>query len=172
MADGELSARRDPDYQRRYREEHAARRREYSRAYYAAHREKILEARREGLYRDYQHRYYAEHKDHANAKSREWYAATGRPRYLAGRDAALAKYRELGCACQQCGRRGPYCWFEWAHVTRASKFRQVSALYLRGPAAVLAEIEKCRLLCCLCHKEETAREEDRDWALEPPVPYS
>ena len=67
-------------------------------------------------------------------------------------------------ACEDCGRR---CTaeisvaFDWAHKDRKEKTTSISCIVHKSNAYFaehwLEERNKCRLLCCLCHKEETLK---------------
>lgn len=64
--------------------------------------------------------------------------------------------------CEDCGRR---CTaensvaFDWAHKNRETKTIDIACLVLKSNAYFdehwLEERSKCRLLCCMCHKDET-----------------
>lgn len=66
--------------------------------------------------------------------------------------------------CEDCGRR---CTaensvaFDWAHKNRETKTIAISKLVNKSEAYFaehwLKEREKCRLLCCMCHKNETLK---------------
>ena len=66
-------------------------------------------------------------------------------------------------ACEECGRR---CTaensvaFDWAHTDRETKTIDISQLTRKSKAYFKKhwqkERDKCRLLCCMCHADETA----------------
>lgn len=71
-----------------------------------------------------------------------------------------------GCGCADCGRRGPYWWFDFDHVPeRGLKFFSLSRPMRQGGlsfAAVESELMKCDVVCKLCHADRTqARSLDR-----------
>lgn len=64
-----------------------------------------------------------------------------------------------GRECRGCGHTGPYCHFDWAHYTRDDKVDNLANLVARGCLErVEEELKRVRLLCKLCHSEETAKE--------------
>lgn len=75
---------------------------------------------------------------------------------------ALREFVARGGACQECGLRSHYGHYEWAHVRRDTKRANIAHLYNAAEDVLRAELAKCRLLCRLCHADETAREEG--WA--------
>lgn len=73
------------------------------------------------------------------------------------RDAALFEFDRRGGACAECGYKGPYCHFEWAHIPGHSKVNCISTLMCQGSLRKLKEeFPKVLLKCRFCHAEETA----------------
>lgn len=61
-------------------------------------------------------------------------------------------------ACMDCGNTFRYWCLEYDHPADSEKVGNVSTLASNGrPKAVLAEIEKCDLVCANCHRERTAQ---------------
>ena len=62
---------------------------------------------------------------------------------------------EHGGGCTRCGYRRNYAALEWHHVVPSSKAFNLDlrALSNRRFAVILAEIEKCVLLCANCHAD-------------------
>lgn len=74
---------------------------------------------------------------------------------------------KYGRECCECGHTGPYCHFEWAHIKRDGKVNNISSLCHSGQLTKLEkELPKCRLLCRLCHAEETAAESNWEHAFD------
>jgi len=55
-------------------------------------------------------------------------------------------------SCERCGERAPEC-LQFHHIDRASKDIELSIAASRGwsKQRILAEIEKCEVLCANCH---------------------
>lgn len=71
--------------------------------------------------------------------------------------------------CVTCGHTGPYCHFDWDHkqaFTKENKEKDnISYLFSRASIADIdAAMERCQLLCKLCHAEKTAREMNHRYA--------
>jgi hypothetical protein len=72
--------------------------------------------------------------------------------------------RKIGQKCSQCDFSSAFPFLlDWAHIHRDSKLKikngkTMSPAQIRVKAKFLAEIKKCRLLCCHCHAYETAQE--------------
>lgn len=79
---------------------------------------------------------------------------------------------KYGRGCTRCGHVGPYCHFHWAHWKRGTvpldkhgKRRYVGKMvHWASAERIRAYLDDCRLLCALCHNEETSNEEDAKWA--------
>lgn len=92
------------------------------------------------------------------------------------RDIVIDEYfiGKYGRECQNCGHTGPYCHFDWAHWERGdapkdSKGRRIGfANIVRRftEEELRAYLDKTRLLCKLCHAEETAQENNAYWAFD------
>jgi len=70
--------------------------------------------------------------------------------------------------CQECGRRciaENSVAFDWAHTDRETKIIAISHLVYKSKAYFddhwQEERDKCRLLCCMCHADETLSENAR-----------
>jgi 5-methylcytosine-specific restriction endonuclease McrA len=100
----------------------------------------------------------------------EWSALTGYQRwYYRNREQVIAdreirrhrlkrwffEYKRDECACARCGESHPGC-LDFHHVNPTRKEVGVSELVNRGHSRkrVLAEIEKCMVLCSNCHRKE------------------
>jgi hypothetical protein len=97
--------------------------------------------------REYDRRYYAERG-----------RAARRARQRAAIDAARAWMAGLkdGIPCADCGRTFPGYVMHWDHLPGFEKVAEISVLvgsYSR--ATVLAELEKCELVCANCHVMRT-----------------
>ena len=75
-------------------------------------------------------------------------------------------------ACETCNRTvtldNTQC-FDWAHRDRATKINIISALVYTNEEYFQKqwplERAKCKLLCCMCHRDETVEENKRDTLL-------
>lgn len=56
--------------------------------------------------------------------------------------------------CLDCGRVRPSVAMDFDHV-RGEKTAQISCMWRYARERVLAEIEKCDLVCCICHRVRT-----------------
>lgn len=75
------------------------------------------------------------------------------------RKRVLLEFDNRGARCQECGYRGPYVHFEWAHIKGLGKEECISTLMLQGSLRKLdIEFPKVLLKCRFCHSEETALE--------------
>lgn len=98
------------------------------------------------------------------AYKREHYAAN-RQRYIAAADrrkraiaaerAALIVEILRECRCADCGERDPLV-LEFDHL-RDKSFNIAQGLRNHSWPAVLAEMEKCEVVCANCHRRRTAR---------------
>lgn len=59
----------------------------------------------------------------------------------------------LGNVCQKCGWSGHPALFDFHHVDPTSKKYEWNKLRLRSWSSITAELNKCQLLCCRCHRE-------------------
>ena len=85
-----------------------------------------------------------------------------RPRRIAQKQAAwrrrLEWLRELRAdkPCTDCGRRYPAIVMQWDHLPGFEKLGEISGrLRKASRAKILAEIEKCELVCANCHALRT-----------------
>ena len=74
-------------------------------------------------------------------------------RHFQGRKNAIAAIKEAS-PCSDCGEFFPSCVMDFDHV-RGEKTACVSALAGNNWEEVLAEIEKCDLVCANCHRIRT-----------------
>ena len=72
-----------------------------------------------------------------------------------GRKRKLELIRIMGARCEECGYRKNYSALEFHHVDPGEKAFQLDlrSLSNRSWEIILAEADKCRLLCSNCHAE-------------------
>lgn len=64
---------------------------------------------------------------------------------------------KIGVPCADCGVKYPPYITQWHYLDPATKIDAVSALkVIRDKAIIMAEVEKCVLLCANCHIERHA----------------
>ena len=64
-------------------------------------------------------------------------------------------------SCQDCDRQvqsGLEMCFDFDHIDPTTKANSVSQMMSASEVRIAAEIAKCRLLCCYCHKDRTAKQ--------------
>lgn len=108
---------------------------ERSRAWWAAHPDKKAEKAR---------KYAAKHGDHIRAYRRK---------RCDDRRAKLDALKDKPCV--DCGQSFPPCVMDFDHV-RGAKSRCVGNLFNVSEARLMAEIDKCDLVCSNCHRIRTA----------------
>ena len=120
-------------------------------------------------------KYYSDHKEHINkqaklrwSKNKELYRVVVKAWMAHNRDKMLAYYRQRGAdhrahtdslkalPCTDCGREFPPFCMEFDHV-RGDKRFAIGAMSNHCPDAVEAELAKCELVCCVCHRVRTAK---------------
>ena len=76
---------------------------------------------------------------------------------------------ERGC-CELCGDYHPPCCFDFHHLKETTKSKEVSQLAAKGYKwdTILAEVEKCVMICSPCHRKIhagllTILESQSDW---------
>jgi len=131
-------------YMRKWRDERPGQRkrdRETRKKYYY---ENQTEEQRKA--REYMREYYKEHKDEQ--------LASGRERYRKKR----IQWNEFLTTqkCVHCGMSDPEC-LDFHHLDAKQKDNSVSAMLTHSWKRILAEIEKCIVLCANCHRKEHAR---------------
>lgn len=67
----------------------------------------------------------------------------------------IAAYK-MECGCAICGYRGHPDALDFDHLPGHEKTGNISQMNKRKWSVVLAEMEKCRVLCANCHRIETA----------------
>lgn len=78
----------------------------------------------------------------------------------------MDEFDKRGGVCEYCGYRGIYCHFDWAHKIQEDKEDNISTLMCAGSIKRLRpELLKCRLLCKLCHAEESTYDRQSNLAL-------
>ncbi len=118
--------------------------------------------------------YYRDHKTHINEQSRQRWAVN-KERYglaakawrEANREQLLAYFRDRGeahrtltdslksCPCLDYGRSFPPFVMEFDHVQGEKRFA-LGAMSNHSQEAIAAELAKCELVCCVCHRIRTA----------------
>lgn len=81
------------------------------------------------------------------------------PRRQSGRQLRTREWLidlKTGRACTDCGRTYPPAAMQWDHLPGRVKLGDVSALCTLSRELILAEIEKCELVCVNCHTMRTA----------------
>lgn len=107
--------------------------------------------------REYWSKYYAENKERYVARDAARppeYWANKRKQYRDRVRPVLNEIKDQPCA--DCGFRYPYPVMEFDHV-RGEKVDNVSAMVSRGVGLkkILAEVEKCDIVCANCHRIRT-----------------
>lgn len=71
-------------------------------------------------------------------------------------ESILSEYRRYkeDNPCTDCGKKFPYYIMEFDH-TNANKSSSVANLVRAGKHKLWEEIDKCDLLCCICHRHRT-----------------
>ena len=61
---------------------------------------------------------------------------------------------DRGC-CELCGDYHPPCCFDFHHIDKSSKEREVATLAHKGYKweTIQAEVDKCYMLCAPCHRK-------------------
>jgi NAD-dependent dihydropyrimidine dehydrogenase PreA subunit len=74
--------------------------------------------------------------------------------------------KKLGGCCAKCGYAKSQYGLDFHHVTPGEKEFELSALISRGSAheVIMAEIDKCILLCATCHREIESNIWDADFS--------
>jgi hypothetical protein len=117
--------------------------------------------------------YYQAHKTKINTQSRQRWAKNKERYRLAAkvwrethREALLAYFRDRGeahrsltdslksCPCLDCGRLFPPFVMEFDHVQGIKRFA-LGKMANHSQEAVEAELSKCELVCCVCHRIRT-----------------
>lgn len=64
--------------------------------------------------------------------------------------------------CEECGESDPAV-LEFHHEGEFDKFKEVSLMIAEGYSlrSIAQEINKCRVLCCNCHRKQTSK--DQGW---------
>jgi hypothetical protein len=132
--------------------------REYQRAYYENNKDKLRQVRRE---------YYKENKEYYQRLNKEnrlkW---SQQPEVAAKlkeqRKLRADKHRQLiseiqlhyGCRNPSCQWKGEFqsCDLDYHHFDGSTKTNQVSWMATCSIEAILAEINKCVVLCAICHR--------------------
>ena len=66
--------------------------------------------------------------------------------------------------CQQCGEGNPIV-LDFDHIDPSTKITQISHMVSSPPVEILAELKKCQVLCCNCHRLKTTADRGN-----PPIP--
>lgn len=93
-------------------------------------------------------RYYERHKTQRNAASNARYA-----RLLVGHVALIASLKN-GKSCTDCLRLLPAACMEFDHIG-SDKIRSIGSMRNWAEEKILAEVAKCELVCCNCHRVRT-----------------
>ena len=101
-------------------------------------------------------------------KNKEECGTTTKPSILRRRQIINDEKLRVG-ACETCDRTVTpenVEWFDWAHKDRATWVIRISKLVYKSEEYFQKqwplERPKCKLLCCMCHKDETIEENKRD----------
>lgn len=101
--------------------------------------------------RDYYHRTRERRRELAKGHNVDRAAqATARKRYYAKRDAVIAAAKAVPCA--DCGREFPSRAMDFHHPDGTEKDFGIGRTRSRSVARLQAEIEKCVVLCAVCHR--------------------
>lgn len=60
--------------------------------------------------------------------------------------------------CVTCGKSFHFAAMDFNHIDQSSKFRDVAKMLHLKQETILAEINKCELICSNCHRDKTQRE--------------
>lgn len=67
-------------------------------------------------------------------------------------------------ACEECGYKGPRRHYNWAHIVPVRKRNRTGRSQTASNATWWAYVRNCRLLCLLCHADETEMQRARKWS--------
>jgi len=145
----------------------------FSKEYYESNKVEIL---------DKQIAYYVENKEYISKRKKEYYKENAealkiQKKQYRERNRAKIKdrraikqlivklylwaYKKLH-PCVDCGETRPYA-LQFDHIDDTTKKASVGAMYASGLQSVIAEVEKCEVVCSNCHRRRTA--ESRGWYL-------
>ncbi len=130
-------------------------RREYYRQYYKKHRDQILQQKV-----DYYHHLTPQQKLDRYTVTKQWRKDNPqRMKQLFQRTKVRTevksqeineKYKNK--PCQDCGQRFLPCALDFHHRTGTDKRGSISSLMKSPMEVIVAEIQKCDLLCAVCHR--------------------
>lgn len=112
-------------------------------------------------YNEYMRQWYAKNRERVSAQARARFAANPGPR-LKSRATYVAQHRvdiralKLLRGCIDCGYAVNADALQFDHLPGMTKRNCVSSL-AGSPTALIAEIEKCEVVCANCHAIRTAR---------------
>lgn len=109
-------------------------------------------------YRDYQAKYRESNRDILNAKQR-----AKRREYVLNYMNRLGEYL-LAHPCVDCGETDPLV-LEFDHLDPKIKLCNISDIRKGSWERILAEIDKCQVVCANCHKRRTAKQ-CKSWRLD------
>jgi len=155
---------------KRSRDRHKDRIKQANQHYYAKNRAAILRQK---------HGYWEANKETLKPKNRaRWaknrvrYSETAKLWREANRESLLAYFRQRGadhraftdslkdCPCLDCGGSFPPYVMEFDHVRGAKRFA-IGKMANHSRAAIEVELDKCELVCCVCHRIRSHERRER-----------
>lgn len=72
----------------------------------------------------------------------------------------LAAIQLLGGKCKRCGWKGHWVGYDFHHTNPESKEFMIGGMANKSWLVVRKELEKCELLCAICHRIEHSNRDD------------
>lgn len=147
---------------KKYYEKNKERLCEINRLYRKSHREQEKERwkiwlsnpenreKRKKYHREYMRKYIKQHKQKSSLPQRHlWYIAQKRK----NQEKTKIMKMEFGGKCQKCGYNKCFAALEFHHMNGEKKY-EISRIWHNSLEVIRKELQKCKLLCANCHREE------------------